>query len=105
MQIITLSIRGMSCGHCVASVRGALEAVPGAVVQDVRVGSAEIALDPATLPAAVLTAVREAGYDAAVVGATAPASAATASAASCACCTPAPASLARSGRARRAGCH
>jgi copper chaperone CopZ len=102
MQTITLSIRGMTCGHCVASVRGSLEAVPGAVVQDVRVGSAEIALDPATLPAAVLTAVGEAGYDAEVAGATAADSAATAS---CACCTPAPASLARSGRARRAGCH
>ncbi len=41
MNTITLSISGMSCGHCVAGVRNAIEAVPGTVVRDVRVGSAE----------------------------------------------------------------
>ena len=61
METITLSISGMSCGHCVASVRAALDAVPGARVQDVRIGSATVA---GGTPAALIAAVEDAGYDA-----------------------------------------
>jgi copper chaperone CopZ len=64
MKTITLSINGMSCGHCVAGVRKALEAVPGATVRDVRIGSAEVALEQATQSHALVSAVRDAGYDA-----------------------------------------
>ena len=63
MKTITLSISGMSCGHCVAAVRAALDAVPGAQVQDVRVGSATVAVDGEG-PAALIAAVEDAGYDA-----------------------------------------
>ena len=66
MQTTTLSITGMTCGHCVAGVRAALSAVPGVRVQEVRVGSATIEpTTPAALDAAV-AAVQDAGYEAAV---------------------------------------
>jgi Cu+-exporting ATPase len=74
METITLSIAGMSCSHCVASVRSALAAVPGVAVEDVRLGSATVRGDatPATT-AALLAAVEDAGYEATVGDAPAPA--------------------------------
>ena len=65
METVTLSISGMTCGHCVTSVREALAAVPGVQVQNVRVGSAEVRLD-ASQTGTVLAAVQDAGYEAAV---------------------------------------
>jgi len=38
----TLSIDGLSCGHCVQAVTKALSAVPGVTVRSVAVGAAEI---------------------------------------------------------------
>ena len=64
LQPVTLAISGMSCGHCVAAVKSALDAVPGVAVRDVTIGSATVALDPATSPENALNAVREAGYEA-----------------------------------------
>jgi len=63
MNTITLSISGMSCGHCVGAVRKAIEAVAGAEVRDVQVGSADVSLGEGTAPATVIAAVRDAGYD------------------------------------------
>ena len=42
---VTLEIDGMSCGHCVKTVRGALVDSPGVTVVDVEIGSAKIVLD------------------------------------------------------------
>lgn len=64
-----LQITGMSCGHCVKAVEGALKAVPG--VQDVRVtledgrASVQGEADERALVAAVV----EEGYAAQVSGA------------------------------------
>jgi copper chaperone len=44
-KIESLTIQGMNCGHCVAAVRSALEDLPGVSVQDVSIGSAQIAFD------------------------------------------------------------
>ena len=69
METLTLSISGMTCGHCVASVRRALEAVPGVEIDDVRIGSADLRLsgtEAAAATAAALAAVQDAGYDATV---------------------------------------
>jgi len=64
MSNVNLEIKGMSCGHCVASVKKALEAVDGATVERVEVGSASVAYDPAKTSAASLeNAVRDAGYE------------------------------------------
>lgn len=65
MEQVTLSIQGMSCGHCIASVRRALGGVDGVEVRDVKVGSATVAYDPArTRPEAITEAVRDEGYEA-----------------------------------------
>jgi copper chaperone CopZ len=59
-----MEIDGMSCGHCVASVKKALDAVAGTTVERVEVGAASVAYDPAiTSPAAIESAVRDAGYE------------------------------------------
>jgi copper chaperone len=65
MNELVMKIDGMSCGHCVAAVRRALEEVAGVRVEAVAVGSARVAYDAAMVaPAAVVAAVEEAGYGA-----------------------------------------
>ena len=64
MDTVTIGINGMSCGHCVAAVRKALESVPGVKVEAVQIGSATVAFDPAvTTRAAVDAAIDAAGYE------------------------------------------
>jgi copper chaperone len=63
MDATTITISGMSCGHCVTAVRKALAGVAGVEVQDVQIGTATVGVDsPATLAAAT-TAIEDAGYD------------------------------------------
>ena len=59
-----LSIKGMSCGHCVTAVTNALEAVPGVteVSVDLEAGRAEVGGD-ADLQVLIDT-VEEQGYKA-----------------------------------------
>ncbi len=62
---VTLAIDGMSCGHCVASVRTALDAVPGITDATVSVGAATFAIGTGSaeqVTADALHAIREAGY-------------------------------------------
>ena len=66
METITMNVRGMTCGGCVASVTRVLKAVPG--VSDVAVsltpGTAKVTYDPAkTAAPALRSAVEDAGYD------------------------------------------
>jgi copper chaperone len=64
---IELEIRGMTCGHCVAAVKKALAAVPGATVTNVGVGTAVVEADGSpALVKALTDAVDEAGYTAVV---------------------------------------
>ena len=58
-----LAIEGMHCQACVRRVQKAIEKVEGAQVEAVEVGSATVQTRP-ELEAAVLDAVREAGYPA-----------------------------------------
>jgi copper chaperone CopZ len=59
----TMTIDGMSCGHCVQQVRKALEALDGVNVQQVMVGSATLTHDPAAMSEArIREAVEAAGY-------------------------------------------
>ncbi|MBN8643850.1 MAG: heavy-metal-associated domain-containing protein [Planctomycetes bacterium] len=63
---VTLSIDGMSCGHCVRTVTEALSGVPSVKVYSVAVGSAEIdASDPNAANDAI-AALGNAGYQATV---------------------------------------
>ena len=69
MNRAILTINGMSCGHCVASVRKALEDVEGVRVERVAVGSATVEFDPAVAsPDRIIEAVRDAGYATALAG-------------------------------------
>jgi copper chaperone len=63
MKRVSMRVEGMSCGHCVASVRRALEGVDGVQAERVEVGSASVAYDPArTDTVRIMQAVEEAGY-------------------------------------------
>ena len=66
METITMNVKGMSCGGCVASVTRVLKSVPG--VTDVAVtltpATARVTFDPAQTGAPALRgAVEDAGYD------------------------------------------
>lgn len=62
---LELTIAGMTCGHCVTAVRDALDSLPGVAVDHVRIGKASVTLAPnSASPAALIEAIREAGYQA-----------------------------------------
>ena len=63
MESKTITISGMSCGHCVTAVTKALTEVPGVTVQDVQIGSATVELESAAALTAAEAAIGEAGYD------------------------------------------
>lgn len=63
MPEITLAIEGMSCQHCVMSVRSALDALEGVTASDVSIGTARVVYDDTkTTQATIEDAVRNAGY-------------------------------------------
>jgi Cu+-exporting ATPase len=71
MASIQLTISGMTCGHCTATVENALKAVDGVwgVHVDLEGGTAEIDCDDRrTLADTLVAAVETAGYGAAVAG-------------------------------------
>lgn len=69
MEQTTIAIQGMSCGHCVAAVKGALGQLDGVEVQEVKVGSAKVAYDPqAVTPERIAQAIEDEGYAAQVAG-------------------------------------
>jgi copper chaperone len=57
-----IAIEGMHCDACVRRVKKALEKLPGIAVENVSVGSAEVAIDEANQEA-VMEAIRDAGYE------------------------------------------
>ena len=63
--MIQLKIEGMTCGHCVMSVKTALAAVPGVegpVEVDLKSGAAQVGGSPE--PHALIEAVEEEGFSA-----------------------------------------
>ena len=64
---LEIRISGMSCGHCVTTVRKALESLPGVSVQRVVVGFATVELD-ADGPSSetIIEAIGGAGYQASI---------------------------------------
>ena len=61
MSEIHLKITGMTCGHCVRAVTKALEGVSG-----VEKGQEKLVVHGQARAAALIAAVKEEGYDAAV---------------------------------------
>ena len=63
MKRTTLKIDGMSCGHCVTSVKKALESIDGVAATEVAVGKATVEFDSvATSVEGLIEAVSGAGY-------------------------------------------
>jgi len=63
----TLSIQGMSCQHCVATVTKALEGVPGVTkVVEVNLERAQAIVEGTAHPAALTSAIKEEGFSATV---------------------------------------
>lgn len=62
----TYTVKGMTCGHCVASVREEVSEVQGVAAVDVDLASGLLTVQGDADPAAVRAAVDEAGYE--VVG-------------------------------------
>lgn len=68
-ESLSLSITGMSCGHCVNAVRRTLTALPGVEVTQVALGSATVQYDPAQQsPDRIVAAVTDEGYLAVAAG-------------------------------------
>ena len=63
MTKLKLTIKGMTCPHCIASVSRTLKSIAGVTVNDVQLGSATIEFDEAKTTAAALSkAVTDEGY-------------------------------------------
>ena len=63
MSTTTLTIQGMSCGHCVNAVSKALKGVDGITAQDVKIGSATVEFDETKVsPSQIAQVVTEEGY-------------------------------------------
>ena len=58
----TLTIQGMSCQHCVASVTRALQAVPGVETAQVSLDEARAQVTGSAAPQELVDAVQRAGY-------------------------------------------
>ena len=57
-----LEIDGMTCGHCVASVKRALEAVPGVESADVSLAGRRAVVRGEVARGALVAAVEDEGY-------------------------------------------
>ncbi len=63
MKTQVLKIEGMSCGHCVMSVKMELGKLEGVVVEDVQIGKAKIQFDETKITDKQIAATIEgAGY-------------------------------------------
>ncbi|MQY29859.1 heavy-metal-associated domain-containing protein [Nocardia aurantia] len=64
MATSTYTVTGMTCGHCVASVRKEIAGIPGVTAVDVDLESGRVQVESAEAidTAAVVAAVDEAGY-------------------------------------------
>lgn len=70
MSNLTLSVQGMTCGHCVKAVESSLGELPGvsAVKVDLKAARAEVTYDPAQAkPEAILARIEEEGYKARIL--------------------------------------
>ena len=69
MERLRLNVSGMSCGHCVSTVKGALAALDGVNVHDVSVGAVTVEYDPAVVtPERIAQAVTDEGYATSLAG-------------------------------------
>lgn len=64
MTTQTLEIGGMTCGHCLRTVKDTLTELAGVQLDEVRIGKATVTFDEAQVSVeAIAEAIRDAGYD------------------------------------------
>lgn len=68
MKAAELKIEGMSCGHCVAAVKQALEGVNGVQVEKVEIGRATVRAEDDARVREAIDAIEDAGYQAEAAG-------------------------------------
>ena len=66
--MLKLKVEGMTCNHCVMSVKKALLKVPGVEKAEVSLERAEALVEGKVDPEALIRAVEEEGYRAALAG-------------------------------------
>jgi copper chaperone len=65
MEARRFAVPGMTCGHCVAAVRGEIERLPGVWSVDIDLESKVVVVNGTDVdPDAVRAAIDEAGYEA-----------------------------------------
>jgi copper chaperone len=64
MNTFTVTVAGMSCGHCASSVQEEVGQIPGVTAVDVDLSSGTVTIDSDSLveSVAIKNAVEEAGY-------------------------------------------
>jgi len=64
MNTVTITVAGMSCGHCASSIRAEVGQIPGVTAVEVDVTSGTVVIDSQGPldEATIRTAVEEAGY-------------------------------------------
>ena len=64
MSTVAVTVTGMTCGHCASSVREEVSSIPGVTAVDVDLDSGIVTVDSDrdVEPAAIHSAVEEAGY-------------------------------------------
>jgi copper ion binding protein len=64
MSTVTVTVTGMTCGHCASSVREEVGSIPGVndVDIDLASGKVTVASERQVEPEAIKSAVEEAGY-------------------------------------------
>lgn len=63
MTEISMKIEGMTCGHCVAKIKKAIDSIKGISESDVQIGLARVKFDDnKTNKEAIENAISDAGY-------------------------------------------
>ena len=64
MSVQTITVTGMTCGHCVSSVREEVGGIPGVTAVDVDLATGRVTIESETRvdAGAITDAVAEAGY-------------------------------------------
>jgi copper chaperone CopZ len=64
MSTVTVTVAGMTCGHCASSVREEVASIPGVTAVDVDLASGAVSIDSEQQveSEAIKGAVEEAGY-------------------------------------------
>lgn len=64
MERTSLAIDGMTCDHCIRAVDRALKSLSGVQIEQIDIGSAVVAYDPAAVkPEQIQEAISDEGYE------------------------------------------